>query len=76
MKLKLYLSVRGRQSQIAQATGLAPAYIWQIANGVRPAPVVHCLAIENATNGEVSRIDLRPDDWRLIWPELVDREAA
>lgn len=36
----------------------------------------YCVAIERATNGQVTRKDLRPDDWRLIWPELVDQEAS
>jgi DNA-binding transcriptional regulator YdaS (Cro superfamily) len=30
------------------------------------------VAIEQVTNGAVTRKDLRPDDWHLIWPELVD----
>jgi hypothetical protein len=24
----------------------------------------------------VTRRDLRPDDWHLIWPELADKDAA
>ena len=35
----------------------------------RPGPA-HCLAIERATNGAVTRRDLRPDDCHLIWPDL------
>jgi len=30
-----------------------------------------CVLVERATDGEVTRRDLRPDDWWLIWPELV-----
>lgn len=37
----------------------------------RGVPVVHCAAIEQATNGAVTRRDLRPDDWHRIWPELA-----
>lgn len=37
-------------------------------NGV---PVEHCSAIEMATNGGVTRQELRPDDWQRIWPELL-----
>jgi DNA-binding transcriptional regulator YdaS (Cro superfamily) len=29
-----------------------------------------CVAIENASNFHITRIDLNPDDWHLIWPEL------
>jgi DNA-binding transcriptional regulator YdaS (Cro superfamily) len=38
-------------------------------NGV---PVEHCVAVEKATKGKVTRKDLRPDDWKSIWPELAD----
>lgn len=30
-----------------------------------------CLAIERATGGQVTRQDLRPDDYWLIWPDLA-----
>ncbi len=29
------------------------------------------MPIERATNGAVTRRDLRPDDWHEIWPELA-----
>lgn len=37
---------------------------------------VHCVAIERLTKGSVTRRDLRPDDWHLIWPELVPTAPA
>lgn len=30
----------------------------------------HCVAIEQATGGQVTRKDLRPHDWQRYWPEL------
>jgi len=39
-------------------------------------PVERCVQIERATAGAVRRWDLRPDDWHLIWPELVGSEGA
>lgn len=30
----------------------------------------HCLAIERATKGVVTRADLRPHDAHLIWPDV------
>jgi len=41
-----------------------------------PSPE-NCVVIEKATGGQVTRQDLRPDDWHLIWPELpgVGRRA-
>lgn len=39
-------------------------------------PVLHCVAIERATAGAVTRRDLRPNDWHLIWPELAQQASA
>ncbi|WP_433867570.1 transcriptional regulator [Ralstonia wenshanensis] len=50
---------------------MSPAYLSQIANGTRPAQPAVCVAIERATCRSVTRRDLRPSDWRLIWPELA-----
>lgn len=32
-----------------------------------------CVAAELASKGEVTRKDIRPTDWHLIWPELLDK---
>ena len=39
-------------------------------------PPEHCVSIEQATGGAVTRRDLRPNDWQAIWPELADKQAA
>lgn len=39
--------------------------------GARPIPLHRCTAIEVATQGVVTRKDLRPDDWQSHWPELA-----
>jgi DNA-binding transcriptional regulator YdaS (Cro superfamily) len=31
--------------------------------------------IEEATNGDVSRKDSRPDDWNAIWPEYQPKNT-
>ena len=28
--------------------------------------------VEHVTNGAVTRKELRPSDWHLVWPELKD----
>ena len=77
MKLIDYVRQRrGLTNEVAGRAGLAPAFVSQIANGVRPAPVQHVDAIGRACNGEVRRWDLRPTDWHRIWPELVGAEGA
>lgn len=45
----------------AAAVGVSPAFVWQWVNGKRPVPAQHCIPIEKATGGAVTRYDLRPD---------------
>lgn len=40
----------------------------------RKVPVEKCTAIERVTNGLVTRKDLRPRDYRDIWPELAEKD--
>lgn len=76
MKLSAYLSERGRKTLLAQSLGVPPQLVWQWSAGVRPVPLSRCVSIEQATAGQVSRRDLRPDDWHLYWPELADQPHA
>lgn len=41
---------------------------------VSGVPVEHCPNIERMTGKKVTRRDLRPDDWWIIWPELVTKK--
>lgn len=84
MNLSEYLSSPGALSVAELRKGIgAPndAQIRQWQHGYenrKPGPL-YCVAIERATNGVVTRQSLRPDDWHLIWPELVSlptKEAA
>lgn len=34
------------------------------------------MRLESASSGSIRRWDLRPDDWHMIWPELVGTEGA
>ena len=75
MKLSDYLSAHGQQTDLARAIGAQPQLVWQWAKAVRPVPIERCVPIERATNGQVTRQDLRPDDWHEIWPELAQASA-
>ena len=44
------------------------------ANGAQSPYIT--LAIERATHGAVTRRDLRPNDWHLIWPELAQQAQS
>lgn len=77
MNLRDYLARdRRAAARLAVALGVRVQMIYPWANGRRPCPPLRCLAIERATEGAVTRQDLRPQDWCDIWPELRTRVDA
>jgi len=67
---------KGNATQLAGRIGISPSYLSQMAAGYRSISPLRCLHIERATNGLVTRRDLRPQDWHLIWPELAANEEC
>jgi DNA-binding transcriptional regulator YdaS (Cro superfamily) len=77
MKLNDYLKLdRGNQVSLAKAINSHAPDISRWASGDRAVPISRCIKIEQATNGKVTRKDLRPDDWMQIWPEFKTQDAA
>ena len=75
MTLDEYLSHPLRNAkELSMILCIPDALLSQWRTKKRQVPAVRCPLIERATDGEVTRRDLRPDDWHLIWPELVTRE--
>lgn len=74
MNLKAYLAQleRGNTARLATKLGISPSYLSQLSSGTAAISPARCVEIEFATDGGVTRKDLRPDDWQRIWPELVD----
>lgn len=72
MNLKKYITQlpRGEAKLFSKAIGVSPSYLSQMASGVASISPAISLAIERATAGAVTRADLRPDDYWLIWPDL------
>lgn len=70
MTLSEYLESNPRDV-LATAVGVSLGMLSQWKNKTRPVSARRCIAIENATKGQVTRKDLRPDDWAIIWPELM-----
>jgi len=66
----------GGVTKLASAIGVRQSAIsnWK-ARGTMPN-AAYCFAIERATNGLVTRRDLRPNDWWAIWPELAEQEPT
>ncbi|EKS9798257.1 MULTISPECIES: transcriptional regulator [Burkholderia] len=69
------ISIATSQSALAKAIGVTQQTIsnWKEGGAIRPE---HCSAIERFTGGAVTRPELRPNDWREIWPELVTDQAS
>ncbi len=74
MNLSEYLKPqpRGAVRALAVAIGANAPDVSSWLSGKRPVPIIHCVAIERATDGAVTRKELRPNDWPLIWPELAE----
>lgn len=73
MRLNEYLRKRGDNVNLAKRINAHVQDISDWKQGLRPVPVRHCVAIERATGGAVTRKDLRPNDWQDIWPELAEK---
>ena len=76
MDLNTYLSTIESAKSLSRKTGIIEVLISQWRRCVRPVPVSKCIIIENATNGQVGRRDLRPNDWHEIWPELIEHDRV
>ena len=65
------VSIAGSQKALADQIGVVQS---AVANWLKRGniPAEHCLAIEKATGGKVTRQELRPDDAHRIWPDLVE----
>lgn len=73
MNIQTYVEKIESAAQLARKLDIDPAMISQWKTGVRSIPVERMAAIEAATDGHVTRKDLRPKDWQYIWPELVKK---
>lgn len=59
---------------MARSLEITPPTVNQWVKGIRPISAEQCVAIERITSGAVTRKDLRPNDWHLIWPELAEND--
>jgi DNA-binding transcriptional regulator YdaS (Cro superfamily) len=81
MNLKDYFASANSLSvtQLATALGLngtAQLRQWTHGYSGRRPDAKYCVLIERETCGAVTRRDLRPEDWSLIWPELAETHNA
>ena len=64
------------RESICALIGTTYGYVRKATSAKQTPEPLRCVEIERATDGAVTRRDLRPDDWERIWPELADRAAA
>ena len=76
-KLKTWTSSqRGRLVALAKHLGVSPPNVVAWTMGNKPIPMAHAAAIEQFTDGAVTRRDMFPDTWQRIWPELAAQQPA
>lgn len=77
MDLKKYLSTLGKaeRAELADGCKTTAGHLQNIAYGFRITSPELCVQLEQKTRGEVTRQELRPDDWQAIWPELSEPAA-
>jgi DNA-binding transcriptional regulator YdaS (Cro superfamily) len=66
----------GGRPALARLLGVSPQAVAFWIAGHRVPDASTCVRIEQATEREVRRWDLRPDDWWEIWPELIGTDGA
>jgi hypothetical protein len=78
MKLAAYLkrfSPEGR-ADFALSVGTTIGHLNNVAYEQRTASAALARCIADMTRREVAEWELRPNDWRLIWPELAALPGA
>ena len=62
------------QAKFAAACGTTIGYLRKAIFRKQSLGPKICVAIENHSNGKVTRESLHPDEYLLIWPELADKK--
>lgn len=71
--IKSAVHILGGQGSMAKAIGVTQPLVWQWCKGKRPVAAHHCVPIEEATSGQVTRYDLRPD---VFGPAPTEQKVA
>ena len=68
--MKRACEIVGSQQEMARILKVSPAAVSYWCNGLDSVPAGRCLAIEQATDKQVTRKDLRPKDYMNFWDDL------
>lgn len=61
----------GGPTALARKVGCSPSFVSQWISGLRWIPKEHAPAVERVST--VTRKQLYPEDWHVMWPELATR---
>jgi len=78
MELKRYLDsipIDSRE-RLASDCQTSWAHLRNVSYGDKTCSAILAALIEVHSGGAVKRWGLRPDDWHLIWPELIETDGA
>ena len=68
---KKVLGLAGGHAEVARLLGYTDRRsVWPWTSGGAPFPIEHCVVLERHFKKAVTRQELRPDDYWLIWPDL------
>lgn len=78
MDLKQYIKnlPHGEAAPLAKLVGVSASYLSQMASGDANISPERAVKIESATGGAVTRQEMFPDRWQLLWPELKGQQSA
>ena len=78
MKLTDYLKQLDRAARDAFAASCetSPGHLRNVAYGYRRCGPELAAMVELHSQGQVTRRELCPDNWRLVWPELAQIDAT
>lgn len=68
---KIAIELCGSQKKLAEKLGCTQVQISQWCHCLISVPVYICCLLERITEGKIKRKDMRPDDWFLVWPDLL-----
>lgn len=74
-ELREYAEANGGITAVASSLGVTKGVFWAWLNRGQVPPQM-CPRIVAITDGAVRHWHLRPDDWYLIWPELIGADGA
>jgi len=60
----------------ADACGTSIGYLRKAVSSGQTLNPATCVAVERESNFQVTRKDLRPNDWQDIWPEISTASAT